>query len=47
MKNAGISGPIVDEIIGRDSAEMDRAYTHIGMGSMRRAADALPDIGEA
>jgi integrase len=44
MKNAGISSSIVEEFIGHDSAAVSRVYTHIETESMRRAADALPDI---
>lgn len=44
MKNAGISPAIVQEFIGHDSADVSRVYTHIEIASMRRAADALPDI---
>ena len=44
MKNAGISPAIVQEFIGHESAAVSRVYTHIETESMRRAADALPDI---
>ena len=44
MKNAGISSSIVQEFIGHDSEAINRVYTHIETESMRRAADALPDL---
>ncbi len=44
MKNAGISPAIVQEFIGHDSETINRVYTHIETESMRRAADALPDL---
>ena len=44
MKNAGISPAIVQEFIGHDSEAINRVYTHIETSSMRRAADALPDL---
>ena len=44
MKNAGISPAIVQEFIGHDSEAINRVYTHIETESMRRAADALPDL---
>ncbi len=44
MKNAGISPAIVQEFIGHESEAVSRVYTHIETESMRRAADALPDI---
>ena len=44
MKNAGISPAIVQEFIGHDSEAVNRIYTHIETDSMRRAADALPDL---
>ncbi len=44
MKNAGISPAIVGEFIGHESDAVNRIYTHIETESMRRAADALPDL---
>ena len=44
MKNAGISPAIVGEFIGHESEAMNRPYTHIETGAMRRATDALPDL---
>ena len=44
MKNAGVSPAIVGEFIGHESAAVNRVYTHIETASLRRAADALPDL---
>ena len=47
MKNAGISPAIVGEFIGHESDAVNRIYTHIETASLRRAADALPDLTAA
>ena len=44
MKNAGISPAIVGEFVGHESDAVNRVYTHIETASLRRAADALPDL---
>lgn len=44
MKNAGISAAIVQEFIGHESAAVNAHYTHIETESLRRAAEALPDL---
>ena len=44
MKNAGISPAIVGEFVGHESDAVNRIYTHIETASLRRAADALPDL---
>ena len=44
MKNASISPAIVEELIGHDSKEINRLYTHIEQEALKRAADALPDL---
>lgn len=44
LKNAGISAAVVQEIIGHDSEEMSRVYTHIETETMRSALAALPNI---
>ncbi len=44
MKNAGVSPAIVGEFIGHESDAVNRIYTHIETASLRRAADALPDL---
>ena len=44
LKNAGVSPAIAEEFVGHDSAEMNRVYTHIELGAMRKAAKLLPDV---
>jgi integrase len=44
MKNAGISPAIVQDIIGHESKEVSRLYTHIDSDSKKTAVDALPDV---
>lgn len=44
LKNAGVSSAIAEEIVGHNSSEMNRIYTHIEQGSLAKAMSALPDI---
>ena len=44
MKNAGVSASIVQDIIGHDSAEVSRAYTHIEADAKRSALEKLPEL---
>lgn len=44
MKNAGISAPIVQDIIGHESAAISASYTHIDNASKRAALSAMPDV---
>ncbi len=44
MKNAGISAPIVQDIIGHDSSAISAHYTHIESDAKRTALDAMPDV---
>jgi hypothetical protein len=44
MKNAGISPAIVQDIIGHESAEISRLYTHIDSVAKKTAIDAMPNI---
>ena len=44
MKNAGISPPIVQDIIGHDSPAVSAHYTHIEESAKRRAIKSLPDV---
>lgn len=44
MKNAGVSAAIVQDIIGHESAEVSRAYTHIEHGTKLAALEKLPDV---
>lgn len=42
LKQAGVSGAIAEEIVGHESAEMNRIYTHIGSDPLREAVGKLP-----
>jgi site-specific recombinase XerD len=44
MKNAGVSASAVMELIGHDSEEVSRIYTHMEDATLRKAVNALPDI---
>ncbi len=44
LKNAGISPEIVRDIIGHNSAEVSRLYTHVSAAAKRAAVDQLPDL---
>ncbi len=44
LKNAGVSSAVVEEFIGHDSSEINRIYTHIEIGTLRSAADQLPNL---
>jgi integrase len=44
MKNVGISSPIVQDIIGHESAAISANYTHIDDAAKRTALAALPDV---
>jgi integrase len=44
LKNAGVSASIAEEIVGHDSAEMNRIYTHFEDATLKRAMDCLPDV---
>ena len=44
LKNAGVSASIVQDIIGHDSAEVSRAYTHIEADAKRSALEKLPEL---
>ena len=44
LKNAGVSDAMAREIIGHESAEINRAYTHFETDSMRQAMENLPDL---
>ena len=45
LKNAGVSSSVAEEIIGHDSSEMNRIYTHIDHASLVKAMSLLPAIG--
>ena len=44
MKNAGVSGDIVKDIVGHESEAVSRNYTHIETETKRRALNAMPDV---
>lgn len=44
MKEAGIPHAVVQEMIGHDSEQMSRHYTHVGTEALQKAANALPDV---
>jgi site-specific recombinase XerD len=47
LKEAGVPAATVMELVGHDSAQMSEHYTHIGSESLRKAAEAFPDLGVA
>lgn len=44
LKNAGVSSAVAEEIVGHDSSEMNRIYTHIEQSSLKKAMDLLPEL---
>jgi integrase len=44
LKNAGVSEAVTRDIIGHDSEQMSRHYTHIEDAAKREALDKLPDL---
>ena len=44
LKAAGVSQAVARDIIGHDSAEISRHYTHVDESSKRKAIARLPDI---
>ena len=44
LKNAGVSEAVARDIIGHDSAEISRHYTHMDEKSKKDAIDLLPDV---
>jgi integrase len=47
LKAAGVSESVTRDIIGHESAEISRHYTHVEDGAKRRAVGKLPDITTA
>ncbi|MCB1099534.1 MAG: tyrosine-type recombinase/integrase [Verrucomicrobiae bacterium] len=45
LKNAGVSSSVVEELIGHDSSEINRIYTHIDQSALLEASERLPRIG--
>jgi len=44
LKNAGVSSAVAEEIVGHDSSEMNRIYTHIEQSSLAKAMALLPEL---
>jgi integrase len=44
LKNAGVAEAVARDIIGHDSAEISRHYTHVDEETKRRGIDLMPDI---
>ena len=44
LKAAGVSESVTRDIIGHESAEISRHYTHVEEGAKRSAIDKLPDV---
>jgi integrase len=44
LKNAGVSESVAQDIIGHDSAEMSKHYSHIDVAAKRAAVALLPDV---
>lgn len=44
LKNAGVSEAVAQDIIGHDSAEMSKHYSHIDVKAKRAAVELLPDV---
>jgi integrase len=47
LKTAGVSDAVAQDLVGHESAEISRHYTHIEAPAKRAAVDKLPVIGEA
>lgn len=46
LKNAGVSDAVAQDLVGHESAEISRLYTHIEDKAKREAVNRLPVIGE-
>lgn len=44
LKNAGVSAPVVQELIGHNSEAVNRLYTHIDGQALREATERLPRL---
>jgi integrase len=44
LKDAGVPQATVQELVGHSSAEMSAHYTHVGLESLRKAADSFPRL---
>src|SRR5439155_23136430 len=47
LKNAGVSEAVARDIIGHQSAEISRHYTHVDEDAKRKALAKLPDVMKA
>ncbi len=47
LKAAGVSEAVARDIIGHESAEISRHYTHVDDEAKRVAVDKLPDLSAA
>lgn len=47
LKNAGVSDAVAQDLVGHESAEVSRLYTHIEDKAKREAVDKLPVIGQS
>ncbi len=45
LKNAGVSDAVAQDLVGHESAEVSRLYTHIDDKAKREAVNMLPKIG--
>jgi len=45
LKTAGVSDAVAQDLVGHESAEISRHYTHIEAPAKRAAVDKLPEIG--
>lgn len=46
LKSAGVSDAVAQDLVGHESAEVSRLYTHIDDAAKRAAVNKLPVIGE-
>ncbi|MGC3958429.1 MAG: tyrosine-type recombinase/integrase [Verrucomicrobiota bacterium] len=46
LKTAGVSDAVAQDLVGHESAEISRQYTHIETPAKRAAVDKLPVIGQ-
>ena len=44
LKSAGVSDAVARDLVGHESAEVSRLYTHIEDGAKREAVNRLPDL---
>ena len=44
LKASGLSDVFAREIVGHESAEISRQYTHLSTDDLRRAMKRLPDV---